>query len=288
MKPVLEHIKPGQSNSFKVEIFKQPYFTSPWHFHSEYELVLIVEGYGKLFIGDNVIAFGPGELVLLGKDIPHVWICDKTFYDQGLKLHSCSIVAQFSELCFPLGLLELIEFKHIKELLKRAMLGISFQNTNTPAIKKQFLKLASATGLEKYTLLIAILQQLAKHSNFKTLINRALMPITQNKNNTRLEKVISYIVSNYSKAITISNVANIANMNESSFCRYFKSQTDKTVVQFLNEIRIGYACKLILDGRLQISQIGYECGFNNLSYFHRQFKAITGTTPAAYKLGNQP
>ncbi|ANW97228.1 hypothetical protein AXE80_13420 [Wenyingzhuangia fucanilytica] len=278
MKAIKEQINQPFDSSFTINEFEQPYFDSPWHFHTEYELTYINKGYGTRFVGTNSELFKEGDLVLIGSLVPHYWRCDNDFYHQeNLKSHS--IVIQFKpELFFnnPLP-----EMKNIHLLLKKSASGIQFKKSKK--YKDDFFELLQKGGLEQLFLLYKLLDKLSLDKNQKTLSITQDSQLYQAKDSKIFQEVINYIFANLNNDISLETISNKVHMSTPAFCRYFKSRTKKTFTEYVNNLRVIQAAKLLIETDLSISQICFDCGYNSLSYFNRQFKKYKKMGPKEYK-----
>lgn len=272
---------PGRS-AVKVKVQEKPHFTYPWHFHSEYEILYVQEGFGTSFVADNIEEFESGDLVLLGSNLPHFWKSDDSFYNENSKKNVTYIVIQFSNEFFKEAINEYPEFHLIRELIERSSRGIRFSNSFSEKAKKRLTKLSFSSGFERTILLLQFLQFMAKTDEYKLLAGELYQIENHNFTNDRLTKVMHYLNTSYQNKVELGKVADVANMHPSAFCRYFKQMSGKSLFRFVNDMRISYACRLLIEGKMSVSQICYECGFNNLSNFNRIFKKHTGFTPSGY------
>ncbi len=260
-----------------------PHFTFPWHFHPEYELVYVIKSFGKRFVGDHIEDFSNGDLVLLGSNLPHFWKNDDVFFRNDPAYNVNAIVIHFPADFFKQQIENYPEFLKIKELLQRSARGIRFHEPIAKSVGKKLEKLLKSKGLERTLDFVKILDKLARTKDYKILSSGNYNAELQNLSSSRIDKVLHIINSNYREDLKLETVANHAGMNKTAFCRFFKEKTGKSFSEFLIEMRIGYACKLLIEDQLSVSQICFESGFNNLSNFNRQFKKQTLFTPVHYK-----
>ncbi len=279
MKAFFEKILADEGSSFLTRYIALPRFDAPLHYHPEYELTLIIKGQGRRFVGDHVGNFEAGDLVLLGSNLPHFWRSD-TFSKNNEELHE-AIVIQFST-CFVTNVLnKLPECRSVVSLLNASKGGIRFSEKLAPYIWEVF----ENEGVSRLLAFIKALEQLAISENQELLASEGFNIKPDETENERMRKILEFTLENYKEDISLETIAEIANLTVPSFCRYFKSRTRKTYIYFLNEIRLSNARKMLIDNQLDISQISIECGFQNLSHFHRIFKNQTGVTPMAYRRG---
>lgn len=284
MKALFEKIPIQEQCSLLVRRFQLPYFDAPWHYHPEYELTYIAAGYGRRFVGDHVESFGVGDLVLLGPDLPHFWRADPSFYQPDSTALSESIVVQFPAAFGPNWLAHLPEAASICDLLKRARYGLRFSPSVISDLTPLLNQLVEQTRLSQVLGFLQIMDRLATDRNACLLASDGYQLAPGAAETERMKRVLEYTLARFSDEIRIEQIASVAGMAPAAFCRYFKKRTRKPYIEYLNELRIGHARKLLTDADLSVGQVGLECGFNNVSHFHRQFKLYTGMTPLRYQV----
>lgn len=282
MKLMHEHIDFPLQSAVKVKWQRKPHFTYPWHFHSEYEILYVIEGTGNSFVANSIENFQSGDLALLGSNLPHFWRSDEKYYTKKNSENINYIVIQFSSEFINESMFQFAEFQTIRDLLHRSARGIRFLPPFREKAGKKIIKIAKSSGFKQLIYFLELLQELGKTENYKLLASESYNEQEHDFTNDRMTKVMHYLSTSYRETIELEKVAEIAHLHPSAFCRYFKKQTGKSLSAYLKDLRIGYACKLILDGKMSISQICYESGFNNLSNFNRTFKQHTGFTPTGY------
>ncbi|MGQ7871321.1 AraC family transcriptional regulator [Sunxiuqinia sp. sy24] len=283
MKIMHEQVSFRGTNSFNIKWDDFPHFTFPWHFHTEYELVYVIKSFGKRFVADHVEDFHDGDLVLLGPNLPHFWKNDEVFFQNNPDYHVNAIVIHFPADFFKDQQENYPEFLPIRDLLSRATRGLRFQKQVAKRLDSKLKKLLNKKGLERTLLLLEILGQMGKTKQYHSLASESYRLNLNNWSTNRLDKVMHIINANYRQPIKLDQVASHIGMNTTAFCRYFKEKTGKPFIEFVNEMRIGYACKLLLEKKHSVSQICFESGFNNLSNFNRCFKRITSLSPVQYQ-----
>ncbi len=283
MKPFLLE-KAAQESSFLVSNHKYSHFLDKWHYHPELELCFIQKSTGIRFIGDNIEKFQPNEIVLLGKNIPHRWLNDPAYFEEGSKLIAEATVIHFKEDFLGEDFFSLPEMGNISLLLERAKRGIVFLDEKiTKKTKKLLLNLRGLHGMEKIQCMLQVLHLLSGVQNFKLLSSDGFAESFQQKGNRKLDKVYAYILKNFQDDVSQKEAATIANMSASAFSRFFKKHNNKTFVTYLLQVRIGFACKLLMENQKSVSAICYESGFRSMSNFNKQFKQITGINPTDYR-----
>jgi AraC-like DNA-binding protein/mannose-6-phosphate isomerase-like protein (cupin superfamily) len=272
---------PGRS-AVKVKQREMPHFTYPWHFHPEFEILYVIDGSGTRFVADNIEEFQSGDMALIGSTLPHFWRSDEKYMNSGGQLKVKYIVIQFPHDFLKDEIANYPEYHLIGNLLERASRGIWFPLEFTRKIANKIIKVAKSNGFERIILLQDLLQTLAKTNDYKLLAGELYQHEKHSFTNFRLIKVIQFLTTNYQRKIELENVAEIANLHPAAFCRFFKEKTGKSLSEYVNDMRIGYACRLIIEGKMSVSQISFESGFNNLSNFNRTFKRHTKFTPTEY------
>jgi AraC-like DNA-binding protein len=283
MKPV--YLKVASSPEFSIDIRHEiaPYFKNPWHFHPELELTFILESRGTHFIGNSIKAFYENELTLTGPNLPHFWRNDPDYYQDGSKLKAEAIIIRFPEHFLGKGFFQLPEMHPIKNLFTLSRRGLKILGDTKEQAANQMRAMLAMDGAERIITLLQILHSLATSSEYEVLSSIGFVQAYGKLDTERINDIYTYVLENFLYPIQLQEVAAVANMNPAAFCRYFKAKTGKTFTQFLNEIRIGHACKLLIDGKFNVSQVCYESGFQNQSYFIKQFRLLTKQTPLQYK-----
>jgi AraC-like DNA-binding protein len=283
MKAILEHLPPEPEESFVLKSFEYPYFPTPWHFHPEYEIVLVKESSGKRFIGDAVTDFEEGDLAFIGPYLPHLYRNDPAYYE-GEKTGSKaakSIVIHFLEKSLGENFLSLPETKNIQSLFAKSRLGLDIHGetkTRCIAILHEMLALK---GMPRWLKLLEILHLLSESAEL-TPISQSYMMGKNEAESDRMNKVFEFVMNNFQREISLNEVADLVNLSSNSFSRYFSQRTRKSFMNFVNEVRLNHATKLLQENTKSVSEICFECGFNNLSNFNRQFKNKYKMSPLAY------
>src|SRR5690554_6482443 len=280
-----EKLNLSSGSPIKIKWCDYDYFKFPWHFHEEYEIVYVIKSTGTRFVGNNIELFSDEDLVLLGSSVPHMYRNDIQYYQNDPERRVHAITIQFSKDFFHYSLQQYPEFTQIKNLLGEAKYGIYFDKKANHQIRKKIHQALYLEGLDLLLETIRILSMMSKSKEKRLLSDESEEHMADTgTSDPRIVKVKAFLHREYMRDITLKAVADIAGMNESAFCRYFLEKTSKTCFQYINELRVTYACKLLLERRLTVTQICYEVGYNNISNFNRQFKKITGYTPTEYTL----
>lgn len=285
MKPQLHKLPLAGNTSFLYSQWDCNYFNKPWHFHEEYELVWIRKSEGTKFIGDHISYFREGDLFLIGSNIPHLFRNNEDYYDAGKGLQASSIFIHFTEDSFGPGFFDLPELKSVKLLLEQSAYALQINGHTRDMITASLEAMQEQSSPRRLISLVDILVLLSESKDMQSLLSH---PFTQkhpatDRDTSRIQKVLEYVMQNFQHDLYMPEVAALLNMSEASFSRYFRQNTQKTFSCYVTEVRISNACRLLLQGEENISQIAYLCGFENISNFYRHFKKITGRVPKEYR-----
>ena len=271
------------NSSISVISREEQFFQSPFHSHPELELVYIKESFGKRIVGNSVAPFESGDMVFLGSDIPHVWLNDEIYYQETNDLKAKAIVVYFNKELFGSAFYELKEVQKIKMLFNNGIRGLAISGKTNKKIAKKLDKLVHKKNFEIIIGLFEILSILSESTDLTFVNNEAYSPVKSQNTNDRLSDVFIFIKEHYKEEISLLEIAKIANLTPTSFCRMFKVKAKKSFVEYLNEVRISAACKFLIETDMGISEIAYQCGYKTASNFNRIFKKLTGVTPKEYK-----
>lgn len=283
MRPQLLKVSKGPRHSFSVRQDVVPYINNRWHYHPEIELIHFKKGEGTQFIGDNIKRFKSGDIVLVGSQLPHYWRFDDAFFEENTRQQADIRVAHFCENFWGDQFLQLPENLNIKSVLERGKRGLQITGKTRTKVAEIMEQLLHSDGSQRIILLIEALNIVADCKQLLTLSSIGFKHDLVEAENDRVNAIYDYSLKNYKRKIQLEEIAAVANISPNSFCRYFKSRTRKTYSQFLIEIRVGQACKLLIENNLSIKQLCYESGFNNFTSFHKYFKLITGKSPLSYQ-----
>jgi AraC-like DNA-binding protein len=283
LKKAFQKSRIPEQNAFVVKELKAPNFDKNWHFHPEYQLFLVLEGKGTRFVGDDMRSFTENDLVFTGPNLPHLWRNDQEYFEKDSLLMTRGIVVYFPEDFLGNHLIEKEEFEELNNLLKRASLGLEITGKTNDLVKFKLIELVQKKGLERIIGLLQILVLMARSTEVKTIVKAGYTNVNKESEKNRMSRVYEFVMDHFQQDIKQEEVASLINMTGSSFSRYFKSRMNKSYSDFLSEVRISHACKLLHADNLNISQVSYESGFNTLSNFNRQFKERMGVSPKKYK-----
>lgn len=284
MKALYFRMPKTEVESFRVQIDKMPYFYDTLHYHPELQITLILESSGTLFAGDGIHRFQPLDVLIMGSNLPHVLRNDQEYYLSTSTKEAYAISVFLKKESLGRGFFDLPEMQAVKELWHQASRGIRIKHQAPNELTEQLKAIQQTQGIHRVMQLLAIFDSLINAGNEtkEFLSSMAFLNPQKDTDNQRLNDVIDYVMKNYTKDIKLSEIAGVAHMTSEAFCRYFKLRTRKTFSGFLNEIRIGNACQMLLTEKYNVSEVCFACGFNNLSNFNRQFKKFTQLTPSQY------
>jgi AraC-like DNA-binding protein len=283
MKTIVRKSAIPETKAFVIKDLVAPYFDPIWHFHPEYQLFLVLEGRGTQFVGDNIKPFKEGDLVFTGPDLPHLWRNNEAYFDRKNGLSTRGIVIYFQENFLEDSVQQKEEMEKIRHLFALSRRGLEVKGKARRQVSELMVELVGLKGVESIIQLLKILDILAHSPDLHPIAHAGYVNLNKESETDRMNKVYEYVMQNFRQKISLEEVAALTNMSLSSFSRYFKTRVNKSFSDFLTEIRIDYACKLLHEERINISQVGYESGFNTLSNFNKQFKEVTGQTPLLYR-----
>lgn len=279
MKPQLLKVTTDLIHSFSARKDVIADTNSHWHYHPEIELIYFAKGKGMQFIGDSIQSFSSGDVLLVGSNVPHYWRFDHEGDENSVDVR----VVHFNEDFWGGSFLDLPELKDIKKLLQQAQLGIQVMGKDRKLIATLITQIVEAKGSRKVINLMEALLAISDSKQLKTLVSLGFQYHFQESEKDRMHAIYEYTISNFKERISLETIAGIAKISPNSFCKYFKSRSKKQYSRFINEIRVSHACKLLMDGQLNIKEICFESGFNNFVSFHQYFKLITGKSPLQYQ-----
>ena len=279
MRPVLENVSlASRQSSLLVFERNDKRFEPYWHYHPEVELTLITGGRGMRFIGDHIGPYFAGDLVLVGRELPHQWLSS----EQSNFTENSAVVIQFREDLFH----QYPECEPIKRLLELAKRGLSFSDIN-PDIKQKVEDMPHLDAGRQLNALMSLLFDLAG-ADQDMLSSVAIFDRRKGDHHEKkINGIINLILDNRSKPLSVTEVAERANLVPQSFCRWFKQQTGQSYIKFLNKIRLELACELLLTTDLPVHDIAFKSGFDNVSHFNRTFKNYQGLPPTGYRQGRE-
>lgn len=268
------------NNAFSIRHDILPHFGTIWHYHPEIELHYLIKGKGVRFIGDHIDHFQEDQLILLGSNLPHTWKCNETKHEEN---HVEALVLHFHPECLGKEFLSVSETQEILKLSQLSKNGLIIHGETKKRVREQMEVMKDSDGLEKMIHLFQIFRMLASTDDYDILSNSFAHNKLNKIDEGRMDKVFSYTLKSFRGKICVEDVAMLCNLSSTSFCRYFKMITNKSYFDFLTEVRLNHACRLIIDSDLTMQHIAVESGFENTSNFYRHFKNFKGTTPTKYR-----
>ncbi|AHF16201.1 AraC family transcriptional regulator [Niabella soli] len=284
MKAVEWRLPQEIDKSFILFEEKGTYFVYPWHYHPEYELVLITKSTGRRMVGDHIGYFQEGDLVLMGPALPHVWVNDDVYVKGEASTPAEAIVVQFVPEFLGQHFLNIPEIEPFRKILLKSKRGLAIRGKACKMITSLMIKMRGQNGLQRLASLLTIFDILSGTRDYELLASPTYeQSIQATDYSDRFSKITDYIMRNFNNDIALHEIAGVANMGVTAFCNFFKQHHKATFVEYLNIVRIGHACKLLGEKNFNVVEIAYECGYNTLANFNRQFKKIKSMTPSEYR-----
>jgi AraC-like DNA-binding protein len=296
MKPLCEKVIPDENSSWRYFRYEWDHMDLNWHYHPEYEICLTLNSYGMRYVGDHIARYGDYDLVIIGPDMPHGWqseanlgvstdeISNVKDGTSNARVQEVVYVAQIPAVWLHQIVNEQRELASLHSLLTHAKRGVLFSEETARKAHSVFIAMETANPFRRYILLLELLALLQQDSQ-QELLSSTLFTHGSKLDFTvkKLDKVIEHIYDNYTQALSAQDLAKLAHMSTNHFHRFFKKRTEKTLTEFINQLRIAKACKLLLSNQSPISTISDQCGFNNLSNFNRRFIQFKGVTPSRFR-----
>ena len=284
MKLVLKNSETPVNKKLNIYTRNVPCLDSMWHYHPEIELLYITQSNGIRFVGDSVASFFPGDLVLVGSYIPHLWRNDASYYEEESTQEVKTIVTKFTIDFLGADFFNQSEFYEINKLIENCKFGLSFGSKISENLHEDLIQLPHLSPTEQHIKLLSILYKLSLVSKEdRVVLSSSDMRQSRSESSERIDTVLKFISDNYTTNIALEDISNVACMTTNSFCRFFKKMTNKSFTQFLNEIRIRNASRILVQENIPISEVCYIVGFNSITNFNKQFKQIMGATPKKFR-----
>lgn len=282
MKPLYQDL-PFPIDSHIHYIEDLPHFIVPWHYHPAIEIMYITRGIGTRFVGDCIEQYEEGDVCMIGPNLPHEWRNDDAYFDKESGLRATCICLFFKREIFDPNFIRLPEMNNIRDLIERSRRGLKFTGKSKLEITRFIRSSVNDVGVRKVTNLLTLLELMATSTEYELLASVGFTNSVNSEDFERFNKVYKFLVKNFATSIRLEEVSTLVGLTPTAFCRYFKERTKKTFVEYLNEMRIGYSKKLLLENKMKISTISGEVGFPNLSNFISQFKKVTGMSPSQFQ-----
>lgn len=282
MEALFENQLQQAEGSFFIGIFQDNLEKCTWHYHNNFEISFITEGAGKRIVGDSIVEFQSGDLVFLGKNLPHVWIPEK---DQGIWLNRNleMVFLQFTSDVLCPHVLALPEFVNVQKALILSERGVQIAGQTLNEVSELMLQMPYMKEFDRMIYFFRILDLIGRSDSITALASKEYLNTRFTTGNKRIEIIHQYLMNNYKNDIDLQRLSELVNMAKGSICRYFKQNMGITIFEYLNKIKAEFACKLLMNNDLSILDVCLDSGFNNLSHFNKQFKRVTGVTPKEYR-----
>lgn len=281
MKAIFESVASIAKSSFAIRHFEEEYFSAPYHYHPEFELTFIVKGYGKRYVGSRMDDYSKGDLVLLGKNLPHCW---KTEQIVDGEINASSIVIQFKEDFLGADFFEIPEMKAVGKLLDLSQNGLQFTGRRIYEVYHLMLELLDEQSpVKRVCLFQNILNKLAFWEEFVVLEKGNPYESMGGIEREKINCVTAYIVEHFTEKISVDEVASLVHMTPHAFCKYFKRMTSKTLMEMVVDYRIDMAARQLVYTNSPVAEIALESGFNDVSNFYKTFKKRKKASPLSYR-----
>jgi AraC-like DNA-binding protein len=283
LKTALHKSEIPPSQIFVIKNLEEKHFDPVWHAHSEYQLFVVLEGTGTRFIGDSIKSFKPGELIFTGPHLPHLWRSDDGYFEKNSNYEAKGIVIYFNENFLGDHILDKEEMISIKKLFGKSMRGLEFYGSKKTEVVELMKELVHLKGIHSVIRLLHILEILSSTKEYHYISSIPYEDSFNQHETDRLNKVYEYVLKNFRKKVSLEEISELLHMTPTSFSRYFTMKNNKAFSRFVAEVRIKHACEMLTETDASVAEICYECGFNTLSNFNKQFKEITLKKPTEYK-----
>lgn len=277
MLPSFEHVQPAKASAWFHHVRIEDSFAFLWHFHEEFELTLITSGLGSRFIGDSIESYEPGDVTLIGPNVPH------TFASAPGSTGSGAVVMQFRRDFLGDQFFDSPDLAPIADLLTRADRAVAFDRRVGTKIRSTAQALSRVDPCERTIMLLEILATLAAERHYRLLVGEEYSPTLTARARQRVDAVCQYVHANYNRPIDFSTVAGIAHLSPAAFSRFFRRTMGRTLTAYINELRVSGACQLLVETDLSIADIAVRSGYENLSNFNRRFRQLKHMSPSEYR-----
>jgi AraC-like DNA-binding protein len=274
MKTLIQKVHVEEDCSFACRTYRTPQFETNWHMHAEYELIVLTEGHGTAMIGDYVGEYRAGDVFFLAGNLPH-W-----FRKAHTKMTGAAVVAHFLQEILGTTLLAQPEMKKIRHLLERKN-GLQLKGSLQQQMAAALVQLEHTSGFERLSMLLHCLHSISGSSSYEVVTQD--FGRETDRVNPAIEIIIDYSFRHYLEPITLAGVAAVAGMSIPTFCRFFKQNIKKTYFDFLQDLRISHACKLLANTDKPVLAVCYESGYNSWAHFSKQFRRVKGLPPGRYR-----
>ena len=264
-------------------VFQQAYNQREWIYNEYFELMFIAQGTGQRIVGDRIDHFESGDLVFLGKHLPHIWVSDPIRIDQTTDRYVESIYIHFNPDLLKGHLFELPEFYHVQEAIKKSNRGCLILGDSRNKISEWMMQVPYLEGFDQMVNMLTILNEIGKSQDIIYLTSDDYLSTQTYGASKRIQKIIEYFMKNYQSPLNLNDLADLMNMQSASLCRFFKKETNLIFTKYLNLLMFVLAEKMLMNKKLHNEEIAYECGYNTISFFNRQFKKYKQMSPTVYR-----
>jgi len=283
MKPRLLKMHSVDVESFSARRDLTPTVNSIWHYHEELELIYFKEGEGTQFIGDNISRFRSGDVVLVGSNLPHYWRFDQNYFQENGKSADVYVI-HFRSNFLGDHFLDVPENREVKKMIANSSRGLQINAPNIDNIIKLIISTVNSEGYKRLLHFLEALFEISNYNNYlQSVASMGFKYNYINEEQAQIQAIYNYTLNNYKRKISLVEIAEVAKVSANTFCKFFKARSKKNYTDFVNEIRVGQACKLLIENKLRINEVCYESGFNNFASFHKCFKRTTGKSPLQYQ-----
>lgn len=282
MSALIEDLLKKSEESFFIGIFQDNWEKSHWHYHNHYEISFITEGSGKRIVADSIEEFMPGDLVFLGKNLPHVWIADKEqklLTDRTLEM----VFLQFNSEVLSQSMLSLPEFSNVQKALTHSDCGVQIMGQSLNEVSELMLQMPYLKSFDRMIHFLKIMDIIGRSDSLIRLASKEYLKARFTTGNKRIATIHEFLMNNYREEVDLNHLAGLVNLAPGSLCRFFKQNMGITIFEYLNKIKVDLACKLLMDPDLSVFEVCLDSGFNNLSHFNKQFKKYIGVAPLEYR-----
>ncbi|SDF89038.1 AraC-type DNA-binding protein [Dyadobacter soli] len=283
MKAVEFHLPQDVDKSFIVFRETGDFFPAPWHYHAHYEFVMVNKSTGRRMVGDHIGYFEEDDLVFMGSLLPHVWVNDPLYLERRAPEQADALVIHFTDDFLGEDFMTIPEIDDFRKVLKLADRGMALRGETRERINALIRAMPAQNGLQRLSSLMLIFDIMSSTMEFDLLASPRFVQNFHYDSSDRFKKITGYIMQNFDQDISLAEIASVGNMGVTAFCNFFKEQFRVTFVEYLTTVRIGHACKLLSEHDRNVVEVAYECGFNNLANFNRQFKKLKNMTPSDYR-----
>ncbi len=277
-----ERLSISSTSPLRARFYDYKHFSYPWHFHSEYEIMYVREGTGTRFVGNSFDKFSAGDIILFGSNLPHYMKSDEQYHTGGSPLRVRGTIIQFEREFMYYSISHYPHLAKVRNLLEESANGLFFPAGCSRTMPQLLDEIPRQTGIDQFISFLRLLREMSSVRS-RQVISAPARSGNPRYESSRIDKITSYINKNYTRCIELEEVSSLAAMNPSAFCRFFKRATGKSLKQYISDMRIGYACKLLLMDDISISQVSAQCGFDTISHFNKTFKRNIGHAPSQYR-----